>query len=1778
MADPPNNVTVLEIRRVQDRLTFLLKHRNIEVPGELILDPGLIEIISRNIDLTMQGSGATRQGRLEIEFPNRADLGDTYTFSKIAAEILPNSIQDEIKKMAGKSERLVIHTDQLALPWEMLELVEFLCPHCGRHTQPATCIKCKRVIYPGRLNDCSCGQYSKPILEAWRPSCQDTYPYNALIIKPVVHIGLGFGIERLPLDYQLPELASIETIEPRSLSILFIENPGGLNYSGRELADIRTFLEKNDRVVRAHILDKENANKQAIRRSLEKAGPFDIVHFAGHGIFVKDDPQQSYLSLAGDEKLGLSDIQPLFEGYYPQLVILNGCQTGVVVPQRDRQVGFPISFLNAGTRSVIGTLSPVADQQACYLTLYLYHELLQGVPLQEALLQAKRRMTRKEFKPEDGKTDFTTREVGFMYSWSSYVIYGDGDLRPRHFPPEITWHKLAVSAYHHLQSSIDDPHTLSKIELNEKTKTIELLEEFIRSDRGKIYVTSAASKNSLASTAYNLSELGQHIIGWVDLDTLPAEFKLTEWISRKILGQEKSLEEVLPFIEQMVTSESTFLIFMSGLSRQLSPIKPLSQMLELTQRSRGVIRFIVDGEPELWARLWSLHSGSLRPIIYNQADLARMTAGVLMGRLYKWADKLSADQLGVIPNDKWDPDRTDLYIPRKIIEAKVDEFIRRDQMTSRGFCVLGETGRGKTNLLCRLYKKYAKQLPAGHLRITVFTTASGLVELAHDPNGLRRYMEGILIQIFTGQHPSVNPHDPVAIQSALDILQRESGGRSVEILLLIDAVNEFEGGAHQLVEGLKDLLDAFRSFDSKGFYLSMIVSSRTFSWRSLWAGREIEHRSYFPNLNLETGQIEENLLDFDLSNEAREAYERAGLQPPWANLTDELRGLFRTPFFLQIVRAISRAGGEKGIPSSYYEVMKYYEDIVLMRKGGSWSGVKKSELRETVLDAMVLGMIDEERIDGSKSPLPQEMRHKELCERIRNYLPEEVDVAIRELCDENVLETRGSQLRFAFDLFFDYRFRNYLIQHFGTVGESEGEWHRIIEKYCYSEYHRHGVSSALAEEVSHFTNSEKTVQLLISFLEPHQNQSPPPSYRQLVRDSMIIFGEERPIRFAEVLSLLYLRTRSAETVAEWACAVLGSPKASRADKQDLIGVLIQVLQDYLTGSRQARDRKMRRNLINLVGGLGREENGIELIIDIVAAILGVDLFTQRPSEAFGIVLEFFVDPHIQNALSRIRNRALPLFRDPDGRIRMILKILLAALGTPTSTGTLLFQSRYLKLLGTIGDTLRRIELGLEIIIKGIFLWFSEQRGSAEEKFHQSMKIVDTLLGGSLLAPLTFLFRNPSTSQAFKDEVIGNISFYVGLVGIWPEVKRLFSYSEQGLDKLSLVLDEKGKGADLADLLRLLDIQTPMSTIPQAQDRLYQLFLEPDAFQNYLGMLSTIVQGTADFSQVEDMLWSLFTEEYDGQFIEYQRQRIPQRVKISREVFSIFSYMIRRTAQVNRAQLNQQIDFLRKVVANFFTFETNSPEPPDLIRYFLRMELFGHEDPFNPLLALGVAAQHAADPRLVLPPHQNFALYLIDRFQETRWKERYLLISRVLHELVPMSYFAPLVVIGTLEDFIKNRRFLVESQPAVRSALVDVIKSLDQVIGDQVEKLFGYLNLYAQVLLGENHRSGKEFSAYIDRLQNDVLGKSLGPAEVEYLYRSIDVFGGHDLVTTLFIEYHNVRKLLVPHIIENIQKVNTASELVFGVANTLIGLLASPEINFSITRLVFQSLDIRKEEL
>ena len=44
-----------------------------------------------------------------------------------------------------------------------------------------------------------------------------------------------------------------------------------------------------------------------------------------------------------------------------------------------------------------------------------------------------------------------------MYSWSSYVIYGDGSLQLRKFTIDVTWQDLATSAAKNLRQLVSDP-------------------------------------------------------------------------------------------------------------------------------------------------------------------------------------------------------------------------------------------------------------------------------------------------------------------------------------------------------------------------------------------------------------------------------------------------------------------------------------------------------------------------------------------------------------------------------------------------------------------------------------------------------------------------------------------------------------------------------------------------------------------------------------------------------------------------------------------------------------------------------------------------------------------------------------------------------------------------------------------------------------------------------------------------------------------------------------------------------------------------------------------------------------------------------------------------------------------------------------------------------------------------------------------------------------------------------------------------------------------------
>lgn len=1837
----PADVT-LSIQREDDRIVFALHTAGLDVPAELSLSDEQLENTIDAINLQIGAASQTRGAPTSSGFPQEAIVaGDRLVFARGAAALLPGTIQRKLAKLAGQGRTLLLHTDQLDTPWELLEIPAVYCRTCGQPVAaPPTCPHCHRLLLPDEFGEaeCVCGQDVPDTLATMCAGCGIPVRIGNLVARPLLHLGLHFATNRLPKGHTLGPAGRgtggapgpARGLDPlRPLRVLLVENPTNLWYGNREADALEEFFRKNQRIASAVVLDRENARHDTIRRAIETRGPFDIIHFIGHAEFTPDDPGHSYLLLAGGGRLQLSEVPEVFGAAPARLVILNGCQTAVVRRAQNVQVGFPTAFLALGCQGFIGTLSPVLDPLAFHLAISLYHEILQGAPLAAGLWLAKRRLSRQvaapgvrgaaELTPSAtlGMATATAQPMQTYFAWAPYVSYGDASLQLREFGRRVTWRGLAAAAGEHAQRAMAGREPLAG-------RTCGFLPGRVHPG-APIWVELGTSSQAMRACAAELIAQDRHIVCLLELDRLDPTDRsvpIAEYIAHRLLARTESLEDLFPYIEQMTTDDSSFIVFITGLDGHPQPLEVLRQIEELcfpgqarppTQaaeppqawwgthaddagqsgpagrpgraaadgpsaqpdqaRQGRQVKIILSASPDTWKELESVAGPGLLSLVANLAAVRTRTRDQACARLAAWAEQQSQQELGLIPPDKWSAATSHLYVRRQL-EDEILAFLRRGGARGRGFCVLGETGRGKTNLLCRLYTQLAAGPTDadGHVRVAVFTTARGLREAARD-TGVRTYCEDALTRAALGKRVGASAGREARWARASRVLASELAGRALKLTLLIDGINEIgaQDGSALIAELTHWLADLRVEAPLQAFpiSLSVIVSSRTLFWRTLWHGREVEHRRYFENLGLDTrSELEENLFDFELDSEAREAYERAALQPAWSELDEDFRQLCRTPFFLNILRTMAPSSGGV-IRGTYHEVMQRYEASVLLSHRSDDEALRTSGLRRAVIESLVALLAGNPA--GSEPVRPPDVASfDDLRRRLldQHYDPESAHWVVTRLAEESVLETRGGLVRFAFDRFFDYLFEEAIALRSRHEHWCAEEWARTLAYYCRSEYHRTGVSAALARTLQGQATPAASV-ALIQRIEASAPAAFPLAYRQLVFDGIVAFGKAAPDQAGDVLAALYAAGGDILTVSTLACRVAAHPQVPRGSKEALLRVMGQMVNSFLAAHGDSRLRRtQRRNLINMIGDLGQAERGLDLVLGIMRYIFDIDPDTGALPPKLGLVVALLADAQLQAMLSRVRSLTTRRFTERMGRARIMTLMIFTAAITPSAYRVALRHPRVLTLLPWLPQTLRQLEIAFEILFRTIVLWFARRRSASDETFREQILVFESFFLRDVLGDLVDEIERRAENPAAQQEIIQNLAFLLTLPGLWPEFNRLFSYSEEGLDHLARVLREGG-GPDLAELLGLFDIETPLSAVDHAVPRLRQLFEEPDSFRNYLGMLATIVQGTRCFAEVADMLWDILTCA-DDSVIRIGKLAVPRRAKRSREVFSIFTYMIRRTADRDRVQLERMIAFTDRVTEYLFAFDPEARELPLHWRAMLRTELFGHEDPFNPLLPLGVASQYRGSPCVSLGMHPNYVMELIDCLHRSRFPtdERYVLIDRILRECVPMAYFAPLPVISTIADFILKRLSLLRDEPRIRASLATVIRDLGHMFSGHLPKLFDNLQSEASRLEETDPWAAQTLREITQDLQHSAQAATPSPAEVEYLYHAIDVFGGHDLVTTVFIEYRRLCKVGISNLQRNIQEVQTAAELVQDFIATIIADLASPRNNFSILQMLY----------
>ena len=159
-----------------------------------------------------------------------------------------------------------------------------------------------------------------------------------------------------------------------------------------EVQELCNYLKRQDRIlVRVRFIPTKQATYERVRAELRKRS-YDIIHYAGHGSYRTESPEESSLYFWAEENkqggivpMKATELKLLLERSEARLVYMSSCYGTATGAQADLLdddfLGLADAVAQAGVPSVLGFRWPVSDDGARRLALAFYQSLLeQGEP------------------------------------------------------------------------------------------------------------------------------------------------------------------------------------------------------------------------------------------------------------------------------------------------------------------------------------------------------------------------------------------------------------------------------------------------------------------------------------------------------------------------------------------------------------------------------------------------------------------------------------------------------------------------------------------------------------------------------------------------------------------------------------------------------------------------------------------------------------------------------------------------------------------------------------------------------------------------------------------------------------------------------------------------------------------------------------------------------------------------------------------------------------------------------------------------------------------------------------------------------------------------------------------------------------------------------------------------------------------------------------------------------------------------------------------------------
>jgi CHAT domain/HEAT repeats len=246
------------------------------------------------------------------------------------------------------------------------------------------------------------------------------------------------------------------------LEMLVIANPtGDLLQAEEEGHAIARYLAKEP-LIRVTALTGEEATIGRVADELAQR-QFDVLHYAGH-VEHAGGEEESTLLLSDDQVTG-SYLSQLFSGGPPEVVFINGCESGRSSFDSTSRKGQQVTdmaenFLTIGVRSYVGTLWHVTDAAAFQVATRFYSELVHGASVGMALLHA------REAARSHGPA-----------AWAAYVLFGRPNEVVQGVQPAIQ-RRRRLSGLRQMMSSDSEPRrrraaiVLGELSYEEATDTL----------------------------------------------------------------------------------------------------------------------------------------------------------------------------------------------------------------------------------------------------------------------------------------------------------------------------------------------------------------------------------------------------------------------------------------------------------------------------------------------------------------------------------------------------------------------------------------------------------------------------------------------------------------------------------------------------------------------------------------------------------------------------------------------------------------------------------------------------------------------------------------------------------------------------------------------------------------------------------------------------------------------------------------------------------------------------------------------------------------------------------------------------------------------------------------------------------------------------------------------------------------------------------------------------------------------------------------------------------